>query len=139
MKKILMFGASAIMMLLAACGSGHYDQKVVDELIDNKENYSEKDYKTMVEQLGYALDDAEGAKDLGKWEEENEQKAVGMMGLYMALNILSEQDSNFPESLQKDVKSLSKRVNKLTEKVMTAGQEAPAAGFDSDQIVTVEE
>lgn len=128
-----------MMMLLAACGSGHYDQKVVDELTNNKENYTEKDYKTMVDQLGYALDDAEGAKDFGKWAEENEQEAMSIMGLYMALDMLSEQDSNFPESLQKDVKSLSKRAKTLGEKMMTAVPAAPAAGFDSDQVVTVED
>ena len=41
-----------MMMLLAACGSGHYDQKVVDELTNNTDTYTEKDYKPMVEQLG---------------------------------------------------------------------------------------
>lgn len=116
MKKIFLFGASAIMMLLTACGGGHYDQNVVDKLINDKGNYTEKDYTTMVEQLGYALDDVESAKDLNKWEKENEQEAISMMELYMALLMYSEEESDFPETLKKDVKSLGERIEAIGEK-----------------------
>lgn len=115
MKKIFLFGASAIMMLLTACGGGHYDQNVVDKII-NKKNFTEKDYTIMVEQLGYALDDVEGAKDLNKWEKENEQEAMSMATMYMALYICSEDEPNFPETLKKDVKSLSARFEAIGEK-----------------------
>lgn len=103
------------MMLLTTCGGGHYDQNVVDKII-NKKNFTEKDYTIMVEQLGYALDDVEGAKDLNKWEKENEQEAMSMATMYMALYICSEDEPNFPETLKKDVKSLSARFEAIGEK-----------------------
>lgn len=130
MKKLFYLVAIAMISLATSCSSG-YDQKKVDAL--DKNNYTEDDYYEMVKQAGYALDDAEGAKDLAKWEEDNAEEAQSMMGLVMALAICQEADPNFPKDLNKEVEKLGKRLDKLT-----AGMNLPDLSdvdFDDTELV----
>ncbi len=112
MKKFLLIGAT-LMLLLSACSAGSYDQKKVDQLIENKESYTANDYQTMIDQVGYALDDAEKAGNFEKWASENEEECQALMGLGLALQECAESDSDFPASKKDEVKKLVDRINKL--------------------------
>lgn len=119
MKKISYILTAFLVVILTSCGG--YDQSKVDELekkISDDKELSESDYRTMVEQLNYILDDIDNAKDLEKWEKENSEEVEDFMGLSFALSISRESDSNFPKDLNKDVDEIEKRLKKMQNEVM---------------------
>ena len=134
MKKLICFIALAMLVVATSC-SGGYDQKKVDAL--DKDNLSKDDYYEMVKQVNYALDDAEAAKDINKWEAENKQEAESLAGMVLALGICESEDPDFPEDLRKDVKKIMNRFEKLdagTESIsFEDGVEVAEAYDDTDQ------
>ncbi len=141
MKKFLLIGAT-LMLLLSACSAGSYDQKKVDQLLENKEAYTANDYQTMIDQVGYALDDAEKAGNFEKWASENEEECQALMGLGLALQECAEADSNFPASKKDEVKKLMARWKKIIEKSMSVAMPVDEVNiYDSaaDTAVLVEE
>lgn len=120
------------MLFLSACSAGGYDQKKVDQLVENKESYTEKDYQTMIDQVGYALDDAEKADNFEKWASENGKEFEAIMGLGMALQVCAESDNNFPDSKKDEVKNLMARCKKIIEKNSSVVAMPADEGYNND-------
>lgn len=136
MKKILLIGAT-LMLLLSACSAGSYDQKKVDQLLENKEAYTANDYQTMIDQVGYALNDVEKADNFEKWAAENEKECEALMGLGLALKECAESDPDFPASKKDEVKSLMKRFDKVIGNMMSPAA-MPEDEISIDDMVEVE-
>lgn len=104
---------AVVLVGLSACQSGKYDQKVVDNLLE-KENCTEADYKTLINQANYALDDAEKSGDLSKWVKENSEEAMSVVSIAFTLSTQKAFDSDFPSSLDSKVDALTNRIEELS-------------------------
>ena len=113
-KSVLLFAAMLITAITSyAADVTGYDQEVVDSLCNTNE-FHPADWKTMVEQTNYALDDAEKATNKQKWCEENKQEVVSMMGMLMYLGMSSTAYPNqYPEDLRNEIKALIQRGDKI--------------------------
>ncbi len=139
MKKIFFLCTVLVCLALASCGGGKYDQKVVDEL-GNKKELTNEDYKTLIKQVNYGLDDAEKAQNVEQWADANEQEASSIIGMTIALGMASQLDPKFPGDLKEDVQKLTERCDKVLHNVIEkAMQEALGAQptSPSDSTATV--
>lgn len=102
-------------LLLASCSKG-YDQNIVDKLDKNSPDY----FKVLIEQANYALDDAENAPDLEKWDndKENEKEAEFLVSACLGIG-MTKDDPSFPAELKEDAEKLLKRFDKLADKLNT--------------------
>lgn len=134
MKKIALMFAAMMVMIMTSC-SGGYDQKKVDELekkVSANQELTSSDYKTMVEQCNYIIDDMEGAKNDAEWEKENSKEAEALFSMAIALSFASEADENFPKDLKGDVEKIKDRFKKIQESALKGMQEV-------SEVETVEE
>lgn len=113
MKKISVFLMSALALVMTSCGGG-FDKAKVDKI--NIDNPSVDDYKVMVEQAKYGLDDIEKAGDVTKFEKENPEEAEAVVGLCFALAVCQDADPDFPKDLKDEVKEITKRFDKVVDK-----------------------
>ena len=113
-KSVLLFAAMLITAITSyAADVTGYDQEVVDSLCTNIK-FQPADWKTMVKQTNYALDDAEKATNKQKWCEDNKQEVVSMMGMLMYLGMSSTAYPNqYPEDLRNEIKALIQRGDKI--------------------------
>jgi len=130
MKKLAFFAVTMLTVLLVSCQGG-YDQAKVDKL--DKEN---PDFEVMIEQANYALDDAEKAGDIEKWEKENPKEAESAAAMAIAIALMKE-DPSFPKELKEEADKLMERFEKLTSKAKTLGNSAVSG--DESEVIEVEE
>lgn len=123
MKKFVLIAVAMLTVLVTSCSKG-YDQAKVDNI--DKES---PDFKVMIEQANYALDDVENAPDLEKWVKENEKEAESLLGLVMAVSLV---ENELPDNLKDDAQKLAKRYEKNRDKLMTVMFEGSGAGQTND-------
>lgn len=109
MKKFVLIAVAMLTVLVTSCSKG-YDQAKVDNI--DKES---PDFKVMIEQANYALDDVENAPDLEKWVKENEKEAESLLGLCLAVSLV---ENELPDNLKEDAQKLAKRYEKIGDKLV---------------------
>lgn len=123
MKKFVLIAVAMLTVLVTSCSKG-YDQAKVDNI--DKES---PDFKVMIEQANYALDDVENAPDLEKWVKENEKEAESLLGLCLAVSLV---ENELPDNLKDDAQKLAKRYEKIQDKLTTVIFEGSGAGQTND-------
>lgn len=123
MKKFVLIAVVMLTVLVTSCSKG-YDQAKVDNI-----DMESPDFKVMIEQANYALDDAENAPDLEKWLNENEKEAISMLSMCFAVSV---RENELPDNLKDDAQKLAKRFEKIQDKLKPIISEGSGAGQIND-------